>query len=162
VGPDLASAAKEIEKAALHAGGQRVDVDNLAAVMAAVREPTFYELFDAVAERKTPEALRIVKEMVEQGQSPLAILALLGRTLRQLTIARRLLSEKIDEAEAARVLGLSPWLAQKTLAQARAFSGVALREQLLDLSRVDLSLKDGRSHERVILERLVLGLCRRR
>jgi hypothetical protein len=32
----------------------------------------------------------------------------------------------------------------------------------LELSRVDLALKDGRSHERIILERLILSLCRRR
>jgi DNA polymerase-3 subunit delta len=162
VGPDLASVSKEIEKAALHAGGGPVGVENLAAVLAAVKEQSFYEMFDAVAERNAEEALRILKEMVDQGQPPIAILAMLGRALRQLIVARQLMQEKIDHDDVARVLGMTPWLAQKTLAQARSFSGVALREELLAWSRVDLALKDGRSHDRAILERMVLSLCRRR
>ncbi len=162
VGADLSAVAKEIEKAALHAGGETVGAENLAAVLAAVKEQTFYELFDAVADRNAGEALRILKEMVDQGQSPIAILAMFGRALRQLVVARQLLREKVNEDDLARVLGVTPWIAQKTIAQARAFSGVALREELLHWSHVDLALKDGRSNDRAILERVALALCRRR
>jgi DNA polymerase-3 subunit delta len=162
VGPDLAAVAKEIEKAAVHAGGETVEAENLAAVMAAVKEQSYYELFDAVAQRRTADALQLVKDLMDQGQSPLAILGMLGRTLRQLVLARRIAREKVDENEAARVLGMGSWQAKKTLDQAAAFSGVALREQLLALSRYDLEFKDGRSSDRAILDRLILGLCRRR
>ncbi|NLH51051.1 MAG: DNA polymerase III subunit delta [Myxococcales bacterium] len=162
VGTDLAAVARELEKAALHAGGKPVRVDDLTAVMASVKEQTFYELFDLITERRTAEALRIVKEMIDQGQSPLAVLSLMGRSLRQLIAARLLLKEKLNENDAARALGTTPWLAKKTLLQAKTFSQQALRDGLLALARFDLLLKDGRSNERAILERLILDLCRRR
>lgn len=162
VGPDLSAVAREMEKAALHAGAGPVSPEDVAAVMSAVKEQTFYQLFEAIAEKQTAEALRILKEMMEQGQAPLAILGSMSRTLRQLTVARLLLQEKMNENDAARALGVAPWLAKKTMAQARSFSNQALRRALISLARVDLALKDGRSLDRAILERLLLELCGRR
>jgi len=161
VGPDLAGVAREMEKAALHAGAGPVRSEDVMAVMSAVKEQSFYQMFEAIAEKKSAEALRLLKEMMEQGQAPLALLGSMGRALRQLATARLLLREKLDENSAARALGIAPWLAKKTMAQARLFSNQTLRQALIHLARIDLALKDGRSHDRVILERLILELCRR-
>ncbi|MDP8222357.1 MAG: DNA polymerase III subunit delta [Candidatus Lernaella stagnicola] len=161
VGADLAAAAREIEKAAIHAGGKAVTADDLSAVMSSVKEQSFYELFDAVTARKTAEALRVVKEIIDQGQAPLGVLAMFGRALRQLVVARLLARDRVDDQQLARALGTTPWAAKKVKGQARAFSDAALRKALVTLSKVDLMLKDGRSHDRAILERMILDLCRR-
>jgi DNA polymerase III subunit delta len=161
VGPDLSAAAKEIEKAALHAGSRVVTVDDLSAVMSSVKEQSYFELFDAITAKRTAEALRIVKEMIDQGQSPIGILAMFGRSFRQIIVARVLLRERVEDQQLARALGATPWAAKKIMGQAREYSEASLRKGLVELSRIDLMLKDGRSHDRAILERLILDLCRR-
>lgn len=161
VGADLASVAQELEKAALHAGGQTVTAADLAAVMSSVREESYFGLFDAIAARDATEAMRILKEMLDQGQSAIGVLNMFGRSFRQLVVAKSLAAEPISEQQLARAIGTSPWAAKKTAGQARTFSDQTLRAGLINLAGVDLMLKDGRSHDRAILERLILDLCRR-
>jgi len=161
VGADLEAVAREIEKAALHAGNDKISVEDISAVIASVKEQPFYNLVDAVTNRQTGDALLILKQMLDQGEPPLAILAMLGRQIRQLVIACLLLTKNVSENEAMSALGMAPFLARKTMEQARKYSPEALRDSLLELSRYDLELKDARSSDRVVLEKLILALCRR-
>jgi len=161
VGPDLSAIAKEIEKAALHAGIDQIGVDDLTAVLSAVKEQPIFNLMEAITRKNKVEAFYLLKQMLDQGESPLAILAVLGRQIRQMIIAKQLLTAKASEGELAGALGTSPFLAKKITNQARHFTQKSLRDGLLALSRYDLELKDGRCSNRAILEKLTLALCRR-
>lgn len=161
VGADLAAVAKEVEKAAIHAGTDRVGIDNLTAVLTSVKEQSSFALMDAMSARDTVKALIMLKQMLEQGESPLAILAVIGRQLRQLIVGKQMLMEKAKENEISNALGVPPFIAKKVIGQARQFNAESLRKGLILLSRTDLELKDGRCSDQAILEKYILALCRR-
>ena len=162
VGADLSAIAREIEKAAIHAGGKTVQMENLAAVISSVKEQPLFNLMDAITQKNKVESFYLLKQMLDQGESPLAILAVMGRQIRQVALAKELMARKAGEGELASVLGVAPFVAKKMAEQAGRFSNKSLRDGMLAISQIDLELKDGRSNDRVILEKLVLALCRRR
>jgi len=161
VGACLAGVAKELEKAALHAGSSRVRIENLSAVLSTAKEQPIFQLMDALARKDSAESLFVLKQMIDQGESPIGILAFVAKQLRMMILAREIMKQKINEGEAAAALGASPYQAKIIMEQARRFTSESLRDGLLSLSRTDLELKDGRSNDRAILEKLALSLCRR-
>ncbi len=161
VGADLSAIWRELEKASLHAGSNQVGVENLTAVISSVKEQSLFGLMDAITKKSKAESLLLLKQILDQGEAPLAVLSVLGRQIRQLCLAKELAGKRVDEGQAAAMLGTSPFFAKKIREQSERFSNQSLRDGLLMLSQVDLELKDGRSNERAILEKLVLGLCGR-
>jgi DNA polymerase III delta subunit len=62
--------------------------------------------------------------------------------------------------EMAKILRISAWNVRKLLDQARKFSEPSLKEGLLKCQKTDLALKKGRGPRSLLLEKLVIDLCR--
>jgi len=159
VGPDLDRLALEVEKLALYLGERgELSVDDVAELVGQLRPRAVYELCDAIGERRLANALRMVAELSEQGQPPLALVGALANHFRRLLRAREL--RPLEAAEVQRRLGVHPFAAQKLVEQARRFDLRRLRACLDAVRRTDLALKGGVPiGPRMALERLVLAVC---
>ena len=159
VGPDLDRLALEVEKLGLFVGERgEVSADDVAELVGQLRPRAVYELTDAIGERRLANALRLVAELSDQGQPPLALIGALANHFRRLLRAREL--RPLEVSEVQRKLGVHPFAAQKLVEQVRRFDMRRLKQCLDAVRRTDLALKGGVPiGPRMALERLVLAVC---
>ncbi|MCP4003288.1 MAG: DNA polymerase III subunit delta [bacterium] len=159
VGPDLDRLHMEIEKLVLYLGDrQEAGADDVAEVTGHLRPTALYELTDAIGRRKLAEALKILRQLTEHGEAPLAILGALANHFRRLLRARECRPLEAREVEAR--LSVHPYAARMLVEQARGFDLRRLRVCLEAVRRTDEALK-GRLPltPGLAIERLVLAVC---
>jgi len=71
-----------------------------------------------------------------------------------------MVSQKQESGEIARMLRMSPWNVKKLIDQGRHLSESSLREGILKCHQTDLSIKRGRVQKDLLMEKLVIDLCR--
>ena len=128
-------------------------------MVADTRSQSVFALTDAVAEGVTDRALRVLNNMIRDGESPLVIIGHLSRHFRNLSRVQAL-DRKGENVERIRAnLGLHPFVVKKCMMQLKRFTPVVLSKHLSALSKCDLQLKRGRLPDNLALERLVISLC---
>ena len=65
-----------------------------------------------------------------------------------------------DNEAIGKMLQMTAWNVNKLLEQARHFSVSSLREGMLKCQKTDLALKRGRGPKDLLMEKLVIDLCR--
>ena len=92
VGMDTRRIVSEVEKLAVYLGERkRVDMDDLGAVTSASRESLAWDLADAFGKRELARALRILRQLVFQKESPIGLVIGLESRIRDLTVYREAL-----------------------------------------------------------------------
>ena len=167
VGGDLARLALSLDQLALYAGDRAVEVDDVEDLIADTREHTVFELIDAIGAGDPPAALGAVAALFDQRQSPIGVVVMLGRQLRQLALCHHAIGERASKAEAARRVGVPPFILDKLFAQARRVAPEVVARSIVRVSETDRALKGqslamktlGRGlGERLAIERLVSEL----
>ena len=164
VGNDLWALSGELEKLAAYAGGngQAVGEEDVRSLVAAVREVSVFPLVDAVAEGRPAAALKLLRQMFNQGQSGLYVLAMLQRQYRHLALAREMLDSGATSARIEERLNLRGFALDKLLEQVSRYPLSRLRATYRRLLEADASIKRGVHSEELALELLVqeLPACR--
>jgi DNA polymerase-3 subunit delta len=160
VGEDLTALTQGVEKLALYVGDQgEIQAKDVAEVVADTRSQSVFALTDAVAEGATDRALRVLNNMIRDGESPLVIVGHLARHFRNLSAVQSL-ERKGENVERIRGnLGLHPFVVKKCLMQLKRFTPRTLSRHLAALAECDLQLKRGRLPDNLALEKLVMSLC---
>jgi DNA polymerase-3 subunit delta len=159
--------------------------DHVAQMTDRVREEPLYELNNAVAERDCAASLALLHRLLDQGFHPLQLLSSLAKEIRRLLAAREFLdihlSAGLDpgvsynrfhtsvypviktRAESHSLLStLHPFVLHKTLMRCTSFEAEELIDSLQDLFVADMVLKSTGLSERMVMENLVMNLCRPR
>jgi DNA polymerase III subunit delta len=161
MGSDLRRLVNELEKLSLYAGGERLDPETLAGVLGRGKAQSIFKLIDAVAAGDAGSALRQLGRLLEEGEAPLKILALLDRLVGQLRVAKQAQSSGAKDAGLASILGVPPAAARGLAQGARRLDEAFLRRAVGAVADTDRLLKSSRLPGRVVLESLVLTLARR-
>ncbi|HEY3280731.1 MAG TPA: DNA polymerase III subunit delta [Armatimonadota bacterium] len=166
----------EMEKLAAYADGREVTAADVEAVAAASPEANVFQLVDAVGARDAAAALGALDTLLSKGEKPFALFAMILRQLR-LVWQVKLLQEKrmlrvsflqLPEEVTALLprdpyLGRLDWQKEKLAGQASRFTWSQLVESFSRVLQADLILKgvqDGPQDAQMLMESLVLGLCR--
>jgi DNA polymerase-3 subunit delta len=150
----------ETKKVALHAGErQRVRLDDVEATLAGIPEISIFAMIDAMSQKNSTLALRLLDEQLSTGEPPMRMLMLIARQTRSLLFAKELAAEGKTSQEIAKNLGLHPFIAEKMLGQARRFTESKLKQILIMISDVDRAIKSGRAGN-VSLEGIIIEMCR--
>lgn len=161
VGSDLRRLSNELEKLSLYASGDQLDLETIAEVLGRGRAQSVFNFIDAVGRGDAGSALRQLGRLLEEGEPPLKILALLDRLVGQLRIAKDAQASGKKESSLAALLGAPPQAARALAESARRIDAAFLRRAVIALADTDRLLKSSRLPQRVILEGLVLELSRR-
>jgi DNA polymerase-3 subunit delta len=162
-GTGLSTLASELEKAATYAGeGGAIDLEAVAETAGGGRVRTVFELTDALGERDASGALKALGTLLEGGEPPLRVQAMIVRHFRLLWRAREAMGNARDPGGLARALGVPPFVAGKLRAQAPRYREGELADAFVRFARVDFDLKGGASSPRFTLEDEVLALCSQR
>ncbi|NLC58885.1 MAG: DNA polymerase III subunit delta [Armatimonadetes bacterium] len=181
-GADLTRLRHELEKVVAYAGpGRSVDVADVQLVVSRSPEATVFELTDAIGERRPDRALQALEVLLDAGEPEPRILALIARQIRLIwqakylaekgylkrsgsqvpaAVARDLLPQEASLSVMGQVQ--RPFLREKLLRQASAFTWEGLRRGLERVLAADLAFKGIEGdvdNPRLVLEMLVLELA---
>ena len=159
VGPDLGQLAQAVEKLVLYAGkARRISDEDVATCVAETRARSIFDLMNAVGQGDREAALRQVRRMLADRESPIGIVSMLARHFRQLAVTRELTQQRAGKGEIASALGLNPYFVDGLVAQARRYNPRALARALERICEADAALKSSRLDDGILLERLIGGL----
>ncbi len=164
MGDDLRELVGAIDQLATRVGeGGVVTVDDVQRHFPGSAERPVWELFDAVAAGRGPEAVRILHQLLRQGDEPIAILFAMVSQVRYLIRTRGILerSGSVSEDDLSGALGVSRGRAAVLKRQAGRLSGAWLIRVYRLCADADVELKGGEDGAAlpsdVVLERLVFG-----
>lgn len=159
VGADLWTLAQELDKLAQYAQGRPITVADVRALTPAAREAGMFDLVDAAVEGRTPVALRLLRQMLEEGsETPQGILSMIARQLRGLVRAAELVEQRAPQPVIGEATSVhNQWALGKLIRQAQALGRDGTEEALREVERTDFAVKSGKLEEGLALELL---LCR--
>ncbi len=159
-GSDLRRLSNELEKLSLYASGDRLDLETVAEVLGRGRAQSVFNFIDAVARGDGGSALRQLGRLLEEGEAPLRVLALLDRLVGQLRIAKDVQASGKRDTNLAGLLGAPPSAVRAIAERARRLDREFLTKAVLALADTDRLLKSSRLPHDVVMEGLVLTLAR--
>jgi DNA polymerase-3 subunit delta len=141
-----------------------------------VKISTVFDLMDAIGHQNLEKALGILEKAMESKtisfkkdeetskkmDDPVPLLLnMMAKQYRNIWRVKEMTSSRQQEsAEIARALRMLPWNVKKLMDQGKHFSESSLREGILKCHQTDLSIKRGRVQKDLLMEKLVIDLCR--
>lgn len=88
--------ANELEKLIVYVGERKaIGVEDVHAVCSATHTAVIWELTDAIGTRRLPEAIRILENLLDTGDSPIGILMMLVAQFRLILLVKDLIERKL-------------------------------------------------------------------
>jgi DNA polymerase-3 subunit delta len=161
IGGDLRRLDAEINKLITYVNAQRSitaqDVDLLVSDASA---SSVFDLVDALGRRDGKRAAHELHHLLDQGENPLGLLAMIVRQYRLLILVKDLQARNLAPDAMARELGQHPFVIKKLNEQARNYRDIAQLEaiyrRLLD---VETEIKTGQTSDVLALDLLVAGVA---
>jgi len=129
------------------------------------RGANVFKILDAIAAGQPATALKILTELFEEGEVPLAVLGALGSQLRKLARAARMHKQGMNLDEAFSIAGIANWpQARASAHQQMKHLGWNRLDKLYDwLLEIDSGIKGGNPlPDKMQMERLIVRLSRQR
>lgn len=161
VGRDLRLLDQELDKLLLYTDQESIQTGDVRTLVSQAREANIFDLMDSIGHRQAQSALQLLHRLLDAGEAPLYLLAMLARQVRILIQVSELRKQGLSAAEVAVQLTLHPYVAEKGLEQARNFDMAELEAAHRRLVATDLALKTGRMEEGLALDLLVVDLSSR-
>lgn len=166
VGPAMGVIDQELQKLKDFVGDRpTIDVPDVDGLTGRSRGANVFKILDAVGDGKPAAALKILTELFEEGEAPLAILGAMGSQLRKLARAARMHKGGMNLDEALTKGGVPSWpQARDSARKQMRHLGMGRLLKIYDwLLETDSGLKGGSPlPDRLQIERLVVRLARPR
>ena len=144
VGPRQQRLAREIERLALAAHpGASLTAEEVEDLAAGESTKKVYDLADALVARNLGATLRLAEDLRSRDERASGLVYPIVRRLRELQRAAELLDRGTGEAEVARGLRAPPWLAKRTVSQARTADREGLERALCHFADLEVELRGG-------------------
>ncbi|KKS39526.1 MAG: polymerase III, delta subunit protein [Candidatus Kuenenbacteria bacterium GW2011_GWA2_42_15] len=157
-GGDLWALSGEIDKLLAVNFGQEISKESLEQSTLVKIEDNIFNLTDAIGNRNTRLALKLLHDNLEAGANGIYLLTMIVRQFRILVQVKAALAEgpantaggQDNYRGIATGLGLHPFVVQKAMAQAMKYSMEQLRTIYKKLLEIDLKLKSGGDGETLL------------
>ena len=150
----------EIGKIGAYAKGHRVTRADIDAVATPQLDAVVFQMTDAIAAGNFDKAAEVLGDLFHMQEKPVALLAALGRQLRQLYTARLALEEKKGVPYLMELWGMkSSYPAERLMGAARRFSLAWCRWAVIRCGQTDLAMKSGGGDGEDLLTALLMELA---
>jgi DNA polymerase III delta subunit len=133
-------AASEIDKLALFRATAEVTSDDVRALVPEAIPGSIWALLDAIAERRTPDAVGLMERLVDSTPAPV-LLSVIHRRIRELIQVGDLVGSGASPADIVRAVKVKPYPAEKLSRQTRTWSLDELESALDGLLELDVAIK---------------------
>ncbi|MCP4538037.1 MAG: DNA polymerase III subunit delta [Chloroflexi bacterium] len=160
VGADLRLLDQEIIKLVTYTNAERpitpADVD---ALVPYAQTAIVFDMVDALGRRDGRTASQTLHSLLDAGEHPMGLLAMVARQFRLLIQVKELKTQGLTSQQAAKTLKLHPFPTGKLYNQANHFSAEQLETVYRHLLDTDVDIKTGKIEPEVALDLLVAGLA---
>lgn len=147
----------ELEKLNSYLGEkQKVTIAEVDRVCTKSIKSRVFDLTDAIAEKNSKKALKLLNDMVILKEPIPKIMFMIARQFRQILQVKLLHEEGASTGEIASKLGIIPFIAGKVLKQADSFSTDKLKRAIEASLEMDLAVKTGKLNDRIAAELLIV------
>jgi DNA polymerase-3 subunit delta len=174
VGDHLYDIDNALEKLFLSTGEkQKIELPDVEEITTEVRISTVFDLTDAIGHQNLEKALGILGKAMESGaisfkkeQDPSKmdpvplLLSMMAKQYWSMLVIKQMSFPHREVGELAEELGTSPWKIKKLMDQGKSFSEASLREGIQKCHQTDLAVKRSRGPKDLLMEKLVIDLCR--
>jgi DNA polymerase-3 subunit delta len=176
VGDHLYDLENVLEKVFLGVGEKRtIELSDVEGIASEVKPSTVYDLTDAIGHQNLEKALKILEKALESKvvsfkkeeeaskkmDDPVPLLlSMMAKQYWNILMVKEMASLHQEVGELAKTLRMSPWNIKKLMEQEKNFSESSLREGIFKCHRTDLAIKRGRGPKDLLMEKLVIDLCR--
>jgi DNA polymerase-3 subunit delta len=174
VGDHLYDLDNALEKVFLSVGEKRrIELSDVEEITSEVKISTVFDLTDAIGHKNLEKALGILEKTMESGaisfkkeeepskKDPVPLLLnMMAKQYWSMWVIKQMSSQHQDAGELAKELGTSPWNIKKMMEQGENFSEASLREGILKCHQTDLAVKRSLGPKDLLMEKLVIDLCR--
>lgn len=175
VGDRLYDLDNALEKVFLSVGEkQTIELSDIEEITSDVKISTVFDLTDAIGHQNLEKALGILEKAMESkaisfrkeeegskfGDPIPFLLSMMAKQYWSMLVIKQINSHRRDPGELAKELGTSPWNIKKLLDQGKNFSEASLQEGILKCHQTDLAIKRSRGPKDLLMEKLVIDLCR--
>jgi DNA polymerase-3 subunit delta len=153
VGNDMWQLTEEVNKLILYKKDEEIDpcVDS-ADVDLLVKsnfEANIFELLDSIANKNSKKSSELINNFLESGENAIYILTMIEKQFRNIAMAK--FEDGISEFSLAKKAGVHPFVAKKSVTQARSYSKEEILGIYKKLSWADLKLKSGSDPAQILL-----------
>jgi len=160
VGADLTEVQGELEKLKSYLGESDIAQESdVASIVSDTRIESVFDLTDSLGRGDCATALTLLHRLLDEGQAPLMILAMVTRHYRQIWKLSELLAQNVPQKDLPRKVGVSPYFLKGLTQQAKRYSRDEYRTVFKRLLVTDLALKSSGAGPDAQMESLVLELC---
>jgi len=159
VGNNLRALANEIEKIILNLNGQnKIDEAEVQQVVGLSRNFSVFNLNDAIGNRDINQALTILNQMLESGESPTGIVAMISRHFSNLLKIKGAAQLRKPQNEVTAMTGLPPFILKKVSSMARNYSFEQFDAIFQCLLETDTILKSSKLAPLVALQTMLVRI----
>ena len=151
----------EIEKVAAYAKGEKVTVSDVEAVANRIPEAIIFDMTEFISQKKYNSAMAVLSELLsDKKQEVIPMLALLGRQMRQLYVAKLAADKGMDTKYIMEVCSMKyEFHAVKLISAARGFSLQQLKRAVEICAETDFLLKSSGQNDRELMKDAVLRIA---
>ncbi len=160
VGPNLRQLDNELEKLSLYALGRPITAQDVRAMVSDASEELIWNLTDGLGQRNPRMAMRALRELRRNEESPIGLLAAIARQYRLLILVKTALQSDNDENAIAKRLGENPYPVRKAMQLAPRYTFAELEAVMAALLEADMAMKTGANQD-TELDLLVAELTRK-
>jgi DNA polymerase-3 subunit delta len=160
IGSDLRRLDSEIQKLVTYVNAARpIREEDVTRLVSASIEASVFDLVDALGRRDGRRAMRELGSLLDLGESPLGLLAMIARQFRLLIQVKELQALSVPAPDMAKALGQHPFVVEKIGQQTRNFTMEQLERIHAHLLDLDVSIKTGEVSDALALDLLVAELA---
>ena len=161
LGNDLSRIENELTKIYLYMDqDKQITQKHLAIVSDGARIFSVFDLVKNLGEKRPEPSLKILNNLMDEGSNALLLLSMIVRQFRHLCLAKSLMQQGKGAAEVAKSIHLPMMFSRQIIEQAKIFTYERLQTLYAGFLETDLKLKSSSCSPRLILENLVVEICR--
>jgi DNA polymerase-3 subunit delta len=175
VGDHLYDLDNALEKVSLSVGAKgAIELSDVEEITTEVKVSTVFDLTDAIGHQNLEKALKVLERALESKvvsfkkeeaskkmDDPVPLLlSMMAKQYWNILMVKEMASLHQEVGELAKTLRMSPWNIKKLMEQEKNFSQSSLREGIFKCHQADLAIKRGRGPKDLLMQKLVIDLCR--
>lgn len=148
----------ELEKLVLFSKGEKITREEIEKSVTPGRDYNIYAIADHILNKEPAKALVLCGQLLAQRESPIYILGIISKQLRNLLMLKNL-PQGVGKAEIARMADIKEFMVDRLMKRAAALSEQRLAAGLKILLETDEGIKTGKMEQELALKLAVSRLC---
>lgn len=157
---DLWWISNTLDQLCAFANGKKIEAQHVQDLTTLRMSPTIFQTIDAIADRKSDLALRLIHDHLKNGDTEEYLLSMIHYQFTNLVQVKELLDEGKSIQAIEKITKLHPYVVKKTSAQTQKFSMRFLRAVFAKLADADMKVKNRDLDAGVALDLIIMGLAK--